>query len=504
MNDYKGVRLLMSFTGSGAINQLHGLGFVTESTAVRLTSTQTYVFDTIQSIVGKDASENIFLLVTFADANKPPILNAIKNANMKYNKYFAFNCAALNQNKVISSSTCSDDEGDNDDDLDKMLWKRGAKETLSFIKELNNVKPKRFSISENGSLQGNLSAKRAGTEDRKPKLKLERKRSKSLTADNDTTDVHGKESGTGNKGNVLEKPKVPEKKVSLERSTKTEEQKTNGQVELTTTPTPTSNDTTPRILARRGSCPVSPTCDNNSFTLPAKNKPMRVPELPITTRKLSFLRSQSDSDYTPTSPVKTAPYSPGSPSLQTPQGFKPPSPLPDKFSFAKQNKDDSANDGKTMTEADVSLKRQNAYSQPEDENKAEVTNPELDEILRKIENNVKVSKDKDEVRRLVKEVRTMTLNLRATDNKELQKGTKLKPFMIGEQLMAILRCEEDDMIKVLNEQIAQLDEAKKNLQFLTEALSAKENGKLLATNREAAPKRVGSRVRAWENRTTKM
>ena len=261
---------------------------------MRLTSTQTYVFDTIQSIVGKDASENIFLLVTFADANKPPILNAIKGANMKYNKHFAFNCAALYQDKVISSSTCSDDDDDNDDDLDKMLWKRGAKETLSFIKELNNVKPKRIPISENGNLDGNLSAKRVGTEDRKVKLKLERKRSKSLNMDDETTDVHTKESGRGNKGNILEKPKVPEKKVSLDRSTKTEEQKTNGEVESTTMLTSTSNDTVPRILARRGSCPVSPTCDNSSFTLPVKNKPMRVPDLPITTRKLSFLRSQSD------------------------------------------------------------------------------------------------------------------------------------------------------------------------------------------------------------------
>ena len=108
------------------------------------------------------------------------------------------------------------------------------------------------------------------------------------------------------------------------------------------------------------------------------------------------------------SPVKPTQYSPGSPSLQTPQGFKPPSPLPDKFSFTKQNKDDSANGGKTMTKADAPLKRQNANSQPEDENKAEVTNPELDEMLRKIENSVKVSKDRDELRRLVKEARTMS------------------------------------------------------------------------------------------------
>ena len=283
---------------------------------MRLTSTQTYVFETIQSIVGKDASQNIFLFVTFADANKPPILNAIKSAKMKYNKHYAFNCAALYKVKALSSSTCNDDDDDDDDDLDKMLWKRGAKETLSFVKELNNIKP----INVNGNLKGNSSAKFVGTEETKPKLNLERKRSKSVDVGNETTDVHTKEPRSKNKGNVLEKPKVPEKKVSLQRTTKAEVEESTGST--------TSDVKFPRQMVRRGSCPVSPTFDNNSSTLPVRNKPMRVPELPITTRKLSFLRSQSEGGVMPASPVKTTPYSPGRPSLQTPPGFQAPEPPP--------------------------------------------------------------------------------------------------------------------------------------------------------------------------------
>ena len=303
---------------------------------------------------------------------------------------------------------------------------------------------------------------------------------------NETTDVHSKESGSKNKGNVLEKPKVPEKNVSLQEE---------------------STVKFPRQMVRRGSCPVSPTFDNNSSTLPVRNKPTRVPELPITTRKLSFLRSQSEGGVMPASPVKATPYSPGSPSLQTPQGFKPPNPLPDKFSFAKQNKDDSAESGKTLTKSDMSLKRQNVYSQSNDENKSEktmTTNPELDEMLRKIAKSVKVSKDKEETRRLFKEAREMTPNLRTTKN---QQTTKPEPFSIEEQVMAILCYEEEDIVIVLTEQAAQLEEAKKNLQYLTETLSAKENGKMATTNITngvATPKRVGSRVRAWENRNTKL
>ena len=462
---------------------------------MRLTSTQTSVFETIQSIVGRDASQNIFLLVTFADAIRPPILNAIKSANMKYNKHYTFNCAALYKVKAISSSTCSDDEDDNDDDLDKMLWKRGAKETLSFLKELNNVKP----INKNGNLKDNSSAKVVCTDDTKAKLKVERKRSKSVDVGNETTDVHTKESGSKNKGDVLEKPKVPEKNVSLQRTTKAEVEESTGST--------TSDVKFPRQMVRRGSCPVNPTFENNSSTLPTRNKPMRVPELPITTRKLSFLRSQSEGGVMSASPVKATPYSPGSPILQTPQGFKPPSPLPDKFSFAKQNKDGSAESGKTLTKSDVFLKRQNTNPQSEDENKGEnivTTNPELDEMLRKIEKSVKVSKDKEETRRLFKEARAMTLNLRTTKN---QQTTKPEPFSIEEQVMAILHCKEEDIVTVLTEQAAQLEEAKKNLQFLTEALTAKENGNMATTNITngvATPKRVGSRARVWENRNTKL
>ena len=153
------------------------------------------------------------------------------------------------------------------------------------------------------------------------------------------------------------------------------------------------------------------------------------------------------------------------------------------------------------------LKRQNTYLPSEDGNEGENivnTNPELDEMLRKIEKSVKVSKDKEETRRLFTEARAMILNLRATKN---QQTTKPEPFSIEEQVMTILCCTEEDIVTVLTQQAAQLEEAKKTLQYLTEALSAKENGKMATTNITngvATPKRVGSRVRAWENRSTKL
>ncbi|KAK7895237.1 hypothetical protein WMY93_020562 [Mugilogobius chulae] len=43
----------------------------------RLTATQQYVFDSVLSIFGNDVAENIRVLITFADGELPPVLEAI-------------------------------------------------------------------------------------------------------------------------------------------------------------------------------------------------------------------------------------------------------------------------------------------------------------------------------------------------------------------------------------------------------------------------------------------
>lgn len=62
------------------IDHLDGIGFVTQASLARLTPTQEYIFDSILSIFGKDVVENIFMLVTFADGQQPPVMDAIKKA----------------------------------------------------------------------------------------------------------------------------------------------------------------------------------------------------------------------------------------------------------------------------------------------------------------------------------------------------------------------------------------------------------------------------------------
>ena len=64
----------------GGIDRIDGIGFVAQASLARLTHTQRYVFDSILSTFGKDIADNIFMMLTFADAKKPPVVEAIKAA----------------------------------------------------------------------------------------------------------------------------------------------------------------------------------------------------------------------------------------------------------------------------------------------------------------------------------------------------------------------------------------------------------------------------------------
>ena len=65
------IKQFFSGTSRGGIDTLHGIGFVAQASLPRLTPTQKHIFTSVLSIFGKDIVDNIFLLVTFADANNP-------------------------------------------------------------------------------------------------------------------------------------------------------------------------------------------------------------------------------------------------------------------------------------------------------------------------------------------------------------------------------------------------------------------------------------------------
>ncbi len=61
---------------------MDAVGFVVQSSLARLTSSQTYIFNSVLEIFGKDIGENILFLTTFADGDEPKVLAAIKEAKL--------------------------------------------------------------------------------------------------------------------------------------------------------------------------------------------------------------------------------------------------------------------------------------------------------------------------------------------------------------------------------------------------------------------------------------
>ena len=121
------------FMNPAGIDQLDAIGFVTQSSLGRLTPTQQYIFDSILSIFGKDIEDNIFLMTTFADAHRPPVLDEVNKAGIKFQASFKFNNSAL----FVDNSQETEDGN-----FDEMFWKMGMRSFESFFNHIGKIETK--------------------------------------------------------------------------------------------------------------------------------------------------------------------------------------------------------------------------------------------------------------------------------------------------------------------------------------------------------------------------
>uniref|UniRef100_A0A0N7ZA04 Septin-type G domain-containing protein n=1 Tax=Scylla olivacea TaxID=85551 RepID=A0A0N7ZA04_SCYOL len=89
------LRKFFTTPGDAGISHIDAIGFVVQASQARLSVGQKYVFDSILALFGRDISDNIFLLVTFADGQEPEVLSAVREAEIPYKEYFQFNNSAL-------------------------------------------------------------------------------------------------------------------------------------------------------------------------------------------------------------------------------------------------------------------------------------------------------------------------------------------------------------------------------------------------------------------------
>ncbi|XP_062392824.1 uncharacterized protein LOC134080409 [Sardina pilchardus] len=144
---YKGTKITEQLRNLfSAINEINAVCFVAKAALARLTPAHKYVFDSVLSIF-KDVAENIRILVTFADGQRPPVLEAINTSGVpcpKTNKgvpiHFKFNNSAL----FAHNSSPADNPGDDEDNVsfDQMFWNMGTKSMKRFFDDLNVIHSK--------------------------------------------------------------------------------------------------------------------------------------------------------------------------------------------------------------------------------------------------------------------------------------------------------------------------------------------------------------------------
>ena len=125
------IKELFSLEG---INEIHGIGIVTQAPLARLTPTQRYVFDAILAVFGKDVAGNIFLMIT-ADGMRPPVLDAVKVAGVPENAFFKFNNSALYASKSA------------DYEFDRMVWRMGTKSFDDFFSHFSTAETQSLTLS---------------------------------------------------------------------------------------------------------------------------------------------------------------------------------------------------------------------------------------------------------------------------------------------------------------------------------------------------------------------
>ncbi|XP_071944804.1 uncharacterized protein [Antedon mediterranea] len=148
----KQIRSFYSTKGICGIDHIDAIGFVAQAALARLTPTQKYIFDSILSLLGKDIADNIFILVTFADGQKPPVMVGIKEAQLPYKGYYKFNNSALFAQNRADGEVPEDEEKDEEEEegggFDNMFWQMGTKSFKQFCTKLAAIEPKSLLLTK--------------------------------------------------------------------------------------------------------------------------------------------------------------------------------------------------------------------------------------------------------------------------------------------------------------------------------------------------------------------
>ncbi|KAE8595004.1 hypothetical protein XENTR_v10015426 [Xenopus tropicalis] len=132
------------FSSNHGIDQIDAVCFVVQSSLARLTHSQKYIFNSVFSIFGKDIKDNIMVLVNFSDGERPPVLDAIKTAEIP---------CPLDQNgdpvhfKFNNSALFADNQPSNYS-FNQMFWAMGGSSMNTFFQSMNQKEAKSLRLTK--------------------------------------------------------------------------------------------------------------------------------------------------------------------------------------------------------------------------------------------------------------------------------------------------------------------------------------------------------------------
>ncbi|XP_063410377.1 uncharacterized protein LOC134693473 [Mytilus trossulus] len=115
--------------------------FVVKAPDARLTSSQRYIFTSVLSLFGNDIKEHICTVITFADGQTPPVVEALKDLDEKaipYESYFTVNNSALYVENTSDHFHCQ---------TSKLFWDLGKKSMQKFFEHIQNLRTKSLSLT---------------------------------------------------------------------------------------------------------------------------------------------------------------------------------------------------------------------------------------------------------------------------------------------------------------------------------------------------------------------
>lgn len=123
------IRNLFSASDEQSVSDIDAVCFIVKAPDARLTVVQTYIFNSIMSLFGKDIKSNICTMITFADGADPPVLASLKESKLPFGSIFHFNNSAL----------FAENTDVNKNSLAPKFWEMGCESFQLFFEHIQNL-----------------------------------------------------------------------------------------------------------------------------------------------------------------------------------------------------------------------------------------------------------------------------------------------------------------------------------------------------------------------------